>query len=280
MKILVTGVKGQLGYDIVEECKGTEIEAVGVDVAEMDITNEAEVKEVIKKGNYDAVIHCAAWTAVDLAETEKEKCYAVNVNGTKYIAQVCNELDIPMMFFSTDYVFDGQGEEAFVEDSPKSAINYYGESKQLAEEIVQELEKHFILRISWVFGVNGNNFIKTMLRLAETRTELSVVSDQIGSPTYTFDLAKLLVTMSKSNKYGVYHATNEEVCSWSEFARYIFKTANLNIKVNDITTVEYQKLVKQAKRPLNSRLDKSSLSEFGLLPNWKDAVNRYIKELE
>lgn len=278
MKILVTGVKGQLGYDIVEECKGTNIEAIGVDVDEMDITNQDQVEKVIKSGDYGAVIHCAAWTAVDLAETEKEKCYAVNVSGTKYIAQVCKELDIPMMFFSTDYVFDGQGENFFVEDSPKAAINYYGESKQLAEEIVEELEKHFILRISWVFGVNGNNFIKTMLKLAETRDELSVVSDQVGSPTYTADVAKLVVNMIKTTKYGVYHVTNEGECSWHQFACEIFRQAGIEIKVNEVDSSAFPTV---AARPKNSRMSKDKLEKngFSRLPSWENALEGYLKLL-
>lgn len=282
MNILVTGVKGQLGYDVVEELKRNGFKNVyGVDRNDFDITNEEETTNYILNLKPSVIFHCAAYTQVDKAEEDKELCYKVNALGTKFIANAAKEINAKMIYISTDYVFEGVGETYYKTNDKTNPIGVYGQTKLDGENFVKEiLDNYFIVRISWVFGINGNNFIKTMLRLAETRTELSVVSDQIGSPTYTFDLAKLLVTMSKSNKYGVYHATNEEVCSWSEFARYIFKTANLNIKVNDITTVEYQKLVKQAKRPLNSRLDKSSLSEFGLLPNWKDAVNRYIKELE
>lgn len=276
MKILVTGVKGQLGYDIVEACKGTSIEAVGVDVAAMDITVQVQVKQVISSGGYDAVIHCAAWTAVDLAETEREKCYSVNVDGTRYIAEVCKELDIPMMFFSTDYVFDGLGDDYFVENRPIAPINYYGETKQLAEGIVQKLDKHFILRISWVFGVNGNNFIKTMLKLAETRDELSVVNDQIGSPTYTADVAKLVIDMLQTEKYGVYHVTNEGECSWYDFACEIFKQAEIDIKVKPVDSCAFPTV---AKRPKNSRMSKVKLEEngFNRLPKWEDALTAYIK---
>lgn len=276
MKILVTGVKGQLGYDIVEACKGTSIEAVGVDVAAMDITVQVQVKQVISSGGYDAVIHCAAWTAVDLAETERDKCYSVNVDGTRYIAEVCKELDIPMMFFSTDYVFDGLGDDYFVENRPIAPINYYGETKQLAEGIVQKLDKHFILRISWVFGVNGNNFIKTMLKLAETRDELSVVNDQIGSPTYTADVAKLVIDMLQTEKYGVYHVTNEGECSWYDFACEIFKQAEIDIKVKPVDSCAFPTV---AKRPKNSRMSKVKLEEngFNRLPKWEDALTAYIK---
>lgn len=206
MKLLVTGVKGQLGHDIVNECKKRNIEAIGVDVEEMDITDSKKVEEIIKSGNYDAIVHCAAWTAVDKAEDEVEACTKVNVDGTKNIAKVCKELDIPMMYFSTDYVFDGQGDQPWNEYDKRNPLNVYGQTKYEGELAVEALEKHFIVRIAWVFGVNGNNFIKTMLRLGKERGAVSVVNDQIGSPTYTYDLSILAVDMILTDKYGTYHA--------------------------------------------------------------------------
>lgn len=283
MSILVTGVKGQLGFDVVEELnKQGYKNIVGVDKEDFDITNEKEVNEYINKLKPSIIFHCAAYTQVDKAEEDKDLCYKVNALGTKFIANCAKENNSKLIYISTDYVFEGIGEFEYKVNDEKKPIGVYGSTKLQGEEFVKEiLDGYFIVRISWVFGINGNNFIKTMLRLAETRNELSVVNDQIGSPTYTYDLAKLLVEMSKSTKYGVYHATNEGTCSWNEFAQYIFKEAKLNVKVNAITTHEYQKLVKQAKRPLNSRLDKSSLEDNGFekLPNWKDAVKKYVKEL-
>lgn len=260
MKLLVTGVKGQLGYDIVKECKKREIEAVGVDVEEMDITDAKKVEDVIKAGNYDAVVHCAAWTAVDKAEDEVEACTKVNVDGTKNIANVCNELDIPMMYFSTDYVFNGEGDQLWNEYDQRNPLNVYGQTKYEGELAVEALKKHFIVRIAWVFGVNGNNFIKTMLRLGKERGAVSVVNDQIGSPTYTYDLAKLVVDMIQTNKYGTYHATNEGLCSWYEFACEIFKQANLNVSV---TPVDSNAFPVKAKRPHNSRMSKAMLDKNG-----------------
>lgn len=279
MKLLVTGVKGQLGYDIVKECKKREIEAVGVDVEEMDITDAKKVEEVIKNGNYDAVVHCAAWTAVDKAEDEVEACTKVNVDGTKNIANVCKELDIPMMYFSTDYVFDGEGEQLWNEYDQRNPLNVYGQTKYEGELAVEALKKHFIIRIAWVFGVNGNNFIKTMLRLGKERGAVSVVNDQIGSPTYTYDLAKLVVDMIQTDKYGTYHATNEGLCSWYEFACEIFKQANLNVNV---TPVDSNAFPVKAKRPHNSRMSKAMLDKngFNRLPTWQDALSRYLKEID
>lgn len=278
MKLLVTGVKGQLGYDIVKECKKREIEAVGVDVEEMDITDAKKVEDVIKAGNYDAVVHCAAWTAVDKAEDEVEACTKVNVDGTKNIANVCNELDIPMMYFSTDYVFNGEGDQLWNEYDQRNPLNVYGQTKYEGELAVEALKKHFIVRIAWVFGVNGNNFIKTMLRLGKERGAVSVVNDQIGSPTYTYDLAKLVVDMIQTNKYGTYHATNEGLCSWYEFACEIFKQANLNVSV---TPVDSNAFPVKAKRPHNSRMSKAMLDKngFNRLPTWQDALSRYLKEI-
>lgn len=278
MKLLVTGVKGQLGHDIVNECKERNIEVVGVDVEEMDITDTKMVEEVIKGGNFNAVVHCAAWTAVDKAEDEVEACTKVNVEGTKNIANVCKELDIPMMYFSTDYVFDGQGETPWNEYDQRNPLNVYGQTKYEGELIVEALEKYFIVRIAWVFGVNGNNFIKTMLRLGKERGAVSVVNDQIGSPTYTYDLAKLVVDMIQTDKYGIYHATNEGLCSWYEFACEIFKQAEIDVTV---TPVDSNAFPAKAKRPSNSRMSKDMLDKNGFkrLPTWQDALKRYIKEI-
>ena len=280
MKLLVTGVKGQLGHDIVNECKKRNIEAVGVDVEEMDITDVKKVDEVIKAGNYDAVIHCAAWTAVDKAEDEVEACTKVNVDGTKNIAKVCKELDIPMMYFSTDYVFDGQGDKAWQEYDERHPLNVYGQTKYEGELAVEALDKFFIVRIAWVFGVNGSNFIKTMLRLGKERGAVSVVNDQIGSPTYTYDLSKLVVDMIQTDKYGIYHATNEGLCSWYEFACEIFKQAGMD-DVN-VTPVDSNAFPAKAKRPNNSRMSKEMLDKNGFkrLPTWQDALGRYLKEIE
>lgn len=278
MKLLVTGVKGQLGHDIVNECKEKNIEAVGVDIEEMDITDAKKVAEVIKEGNYDAVIHCAAWTAVDKAEDEVELCTKVNVDGTRNIANICKELDIPVMYFSTDYVFDGQGETEWKEYDERDPLNVYGQTKYEGELIVETLPKHFIVRIAWVFGVNGNNFIKTMLRLGKERGAVCVVDDQIGSPTYTYDLSKLVVDMIQTDKYGIYHATNEGLCSWYEFACEIFKQAGMSVEV---TPVDSNAFPAKAKRPNNSRMSKAMLDKNGFehLPTWQDALSRYLKEI-
>lgn len=294
MKVLVTGVKGQLGYDVVNELEKQNIEAVGVDIEEMDITDSASVNKVIKEVNPDAVIHCAAWTAVDAAEDEdkKEKVKLVNVDGTQNIANVCKELDIKMMYISTDYVFNGEGTEPWQPDCKDYAPqNVYGQTKLDGElAVANTLNKYFIVRIAWVFGKNGNNFIKTMLKVGKNHDQLKVVSDQIGTPTYTFDLAKLLVSMIVTDKYGYYHATNEGgYISWWDFTKEIFKQAtemgydrysDENITVAPVTTAEYG--VSKAKRPFNSRLDKSKLVENGFtpLPTWQDAVSRYLKEID
>ncbi|MFR5486774.1 dTDP-4-dehydrorhamnose reductase [uncultured Eubacterium sp.] len=294
MKVLVTGVKGQLGFDVVNELKEKNIEAVGVDIEEMDITDKASVDKVIKEVNPDAVIHCAAWTAVDAAEDEdkQEKVKLVNVNGTQNIADVCKELDIKMMYISTDYVFNGEGTEPWQPDCKDYAPqNVYGQTKLDGElAVANTLDKYFIVRIAWVFGKNGNNFIKTMLKVGKNHDQLKVVSDQIGTPTYTFDLAKLLVSMIVTDKYGYYHATNEGgYISWWDFTKEIFKQATemgydryseKSITVTPVTTAEYG--VSKAKRPFNSRLDKSKLVENGFtpLPTWQDAVSRYLKELD
>lgn len=286
MRILVTGVKGQLGYDCVRELKERGYQNVlGIDREALDITKEEDVHKFICEYKPDVIMHNAAWTAVDKAEQEKEAVYAVNSLGTKYIADAAKLVNAKMVYISTDYVFEGTGNEAYEVDSPKKGSSVYGVTKSKGEDFVREtLTKYFIVRISWVFGINGNNFVKTMLKLAAMgKKELNVVSDQIGSVTYTYDLSKLLCDMIETDKYGVYHATNEGFISWYDFAKKIFELANVDMKVNPVTTEEYKKLVpQQASRPLNSRLSKKSLVDAGfkLLPNWEDALARYIKELK
>ena len=303
MKVLVTGVAGQLGHDVMNELHKRGYEGVGSDIApkysgaddgtavtkmdyvQMDITNSQEVTETIKKVNPDVVVHCAAWTAVDLAEESenKEKVMAINVGGTENIAKVCKELDCKMVYISTDYVFDGYGTRPWEEDCKDYApLNVYGESKLMGEKVVSlNLEKYFIVRIAWVFGVNGNNFIKTMLNVGKKFDTLKVVNDQIGTPTYTYDLSRLLVDMIETDKYGYYHATNEGgYISWYDFACEIFKQSGYKTKVNPVTTEEYG--VSKARRPFNSRLNKTKLVDNGFtpLPDWKDALSRYLKEID
>ncbi len=280
MRILVTGVKGQLGHDVVNELKKRGHTPIGVDVEEMDITDSAAVEQEMKKDALDAVIHCAAYTAVDAAEDNREICMRVNAEGTRNIARVCRELDIKMIYISTDYVFDGEGERPWEPDDARNPLNVYGESKYQGELAVEEyLDKYFIVRIAWVFGVNGKNFIKTMLRLAETHKEINVVNDQTGSPTYTYDLAVLVADMAETEKYGRYHATNEGLCTWYEFAKEIFAQAEVDIKVNPVSSEEFPA---KAKRPHNSRMDKSKLTQngFRLLPSWQDALKRYLEVLK
>lgn len=279
MKVLVTGVNGQLGHDIVEECQKRNIEAIGVDVKEMDITDAHQVNEVITSSHVDAVIHCAAWTAVDKAEDEVEQCRKVNRDGTKHIVDVCEKLDLPLMYFSTDYVFDGQGEEPWNEYDERHPLNVYGKTKYEGELEVERLKKHFIIRISWVFGINGGNFIKTMLRLGKERKEVSVVNDQIGSPTYTYDLARLCVDMIQTKEYGTYHATNEGICSWYEFACEIFKQAKMDVIVHPVDSTQFPT---RAVRPKNSRMNQTELDKHGFtrLPSWQDALQRYLLNLK
>ena len=311
MKLLVTGVAGQLGHDVMNELAKRGYEGIGSDIAEsyngiqdgtpvvsmpyvqMDITDKASVEKVLTEVNADAVIHCAAWTAVDLAEDEdkKDKVHAVNAEGTKNIAEVCKKLDSKMVYTSTDYVFNGQGEEPWQPDCKDyQPLNVYGQSKLDGELAVSEtLDKYFIVRIAWVFGKNGNNFIKTMLKVGKNHDKLRVVNDQIGTPTYTFDLARLLVDMIETDKYGYYHATNEGgYISWYDFTKEIFRQAveqgyseygEDRITVDPVTTAEYG--VSKAARPFNSRLDKKKLVENGFtpLPTWQDALGRYLKEL-
>lgn len=277
MRILVTGVKGQLGYDVVNELEKRGHTAIGVDIDEMDITDAEAVDRVITEADVEAVIHCAAYTAVDAAEDNLELCHKVNAAGTENIAKVCKKLDLKMVYISTDYVFDGEGERPWEPDDRRDPLNAYGIGKYEGELAVEEnLEKYFIIRIAWVFGVNGKNFIKTMLKLGETRDEVSVVNDQIGSPTYTYDLARLIVDMVDTEKYGRYHATNEGFCSWYEFACEIFRQAGMNVKVHPVTSDEFPA---KAKRPHNSRMSKEKLSENGFerLPSWQDALKRYLE---
>lgn len=277
MRILVTGVKGQLGHDVVNELAKRGHTPIGVDVEEMDITDASAVEKEMKKEPLDAVIHCAAYTAVDAAEDNREICMRVNAEGTRNIARVCRELDLKMVYISTDYVFDGEGERPWEPDDPRDPLNVYGESKYQGELAVEEyLEKYFTVRIAWVFGVNGKNFIKTMLRLAESQKEINVVNDQIGSPTYTYDLAVLLADMVETEKYGRYHATNEGLCTWYEFAKEIFRQAGVDIRVNPVSSDEFPA---KAKRPHNSRMDKRKLVRNGFrpLPPWQDALKRYLE---
>lgn len=279
MKILVTGVRGQLGYDVVKQLTALGHTAVGVDIEEMDITDPAAVERVITKAEVDGVIHCAAYTAVDAAEENTALCHKVNAIGTENIAKVCGKLNIKMMYISTDYVFDGQGEQPWKPDDKRKPLNMYGQTKYEGELAVEKhVKKFFIVRIAWVFGKNGNHFVKTMLKLSATKKQLTVVSDQIGSPTYTADLAVLLCDMIQSDKYGRYHATNEGLCSWYEFACEIFKQAGKDVEVIPVSSAEYPS---KAKRPMNSRMDKSKLEDNGFkrLPAWQDALARYLKEI-
>ncbi|CAI3633767.1 dTDP-4-dehydrorhamnose reductase [Clostridium neonatale] len=277
--ILVTGVNGQLGYDVVKVLNERNIECLGIDKDELDITDENAVDKYIVDLKPECVVHCAAYTAVDRAEDEEEICRKVNVDGTENIAKACKEIDAKMIYISTDYVFDGKGDEPFEVDGHIEPHSVYGKTKYEGELKVQEiLDKYFIVRISWVFGINGNNFIKTMLRLGKEKESINVVCDQIGSPTYTADLAPLLCDMAVSEKYGVYHATNEGFCSWAEFAQEIMDVAGLKAKINPIPTSEYPA---KAERPFNSRMSKKSLVDngFKVLPTWKEALDKYLNEL-
>lgn len=281
MRILVTGAKGQLGHDVVNEMLKRGLTPVGVDVEEMDITDKAACDRVITDADVDAVIHCAAYTAVDAAEDNVDLCRKVNADGTRNIAEVCKKLDIKMMYISTDYVFNGQGTRPWEPDDHREPLNVYGQTKYEGELAVEELvKKFFTVRIAWVFGVNGKNFIKTMLRIGKEKGAATVVDDQIGSPTYTYDLARLLVDMIQTDKYGRYHATNEGLCSWYEFACEIFRQAGMDhVTVTPVPSSEYP--ASKAKRPMNSRISKDKLEQNGFtrLPAWQDAVARYLKEI-
>ncbi len=279
MKILVTGVLGQLGHDVVEELSQGLDEIIPCDREEFDLTDEKSIKNFIIDKKPDAVIHCAAYTAVDKAEEEVELCRKINADGSLVIAKACEEIGAKLIYVSTDYVFGGDAEEPYETDSEKNPQNVYGKTKLEGEKnVLNNSSKVFVVRTSWVYGINGNNFVKTMRRLGETKDEISVVADQVGSPTYTRDLAHLLCQMVKTEKYGIYHATNEGYMSWAEFAEKIMALSGFKTKVNHITTAEYPA---KAKRPLNSRLSKKSLTNncFDLLPDQDNALKRYIEEL-
>ena len=276
MKILVTGANGQLGYDVVKELQKQNIECYGASRQDFDIVDFEATEKFITNYMPDAVIHCAAYTAVDKAEDEQGLCYLVNASATENIAEICRKINAPMLYISTDYVFDGIKEGFYEVDDKPNPINVYGKTKLLGEQAVQRiLNKYFIVRISWVFGEHGNNFVKTMLRLGKERKEINVVADQYGSPTYTADLAPLLIEMIQTDRYGIYHVTNEGVCSWAEFAEEIFKIAGRDVKVNHITNTEYTTI---AKRPLNSKLSKENLKaeNFSVLPKWQEAIKKYL----
>ncbi len=277
MKVIVTGSKGQLGTDVMAELEKIGAVPVGADLPELDITDAEAVENFTEKHNADAVIHCAAFTNVDIAETEKETCRRINVDGTLNIARACAKHGMKLLYLSTDYVFGGDGETPFETDSPTFPCNYYGETKLAGEKAVAEnCEKHFIIRISWVFGENGKNFVKTMLRLSKERDEITVVNDQTGSPTYTKHLAALLCKMVSTEKYGTYHATNEGFCSWAEFAAKIMELSGAQTKIVPIPSSEYKSV---AARPANSRLSKKSLdvNGFDRLPHWQDALKEFLK---
>ncbi|WP_164667669.1 dTDP-4-dehydrorhamnose reductase [Virgibacillus doumboii] len=279
MKILVTGYTGQLGFDVVQEGLKHGLEMHGVGKEDLDITKRNDIEQYVYDLNPDAIIHCAAYTAVDNAEDDKETCWKVNVDGTMNIARAAMVVNAIFMYISTDYVFDGTGKLPFTETDEANPIGQYGITKFEGEKKVEELlDDYFIVRISWVFGKNGNNFIRTMLRLSETHDELNVVGDQYGSPTYTFDLAKLLVQMIQTDRYGIYHATNEGFCNWAEFAKEIFKQSKKDLKINTITTEQFPT---KAERPKNSRMSKKKLIENGFepLPHWKHALGHFLEEL-
>ena len=305
MKVFVTGVNGQLGHDVMNELNKRGYEGLGSDIAEkysgvadgsavttmpyvsLDITDEEKVKKVIEEYKPDAVVHCAAWTAVDMAEDDDkvEKVRAINADGTKYIAEACKEIDSKMVYISTDYVFNGQGERPWQPDDKNyEPLNVYGQTKLEGElNVSGMLDKYFIVRIAWVFGLNGKNFIKTMVNVGKSHDEVRVVNDQIGTPTYTLDLSVLLVDMIETDKYGYYHATNDdngEYISWYDFTKEIYRQAGMNTKVIPVSTEEYG--LSKAKRPFNSRLDKSKLVKAGFkpLPSWKDALGRYLKDAD
>ncbi|TCN24170.1 dTDP-4-dehydrorhamnose reductase [Mesobacillus foraminis] len=279
MKILVTGYTGQLGYDVVREGLNRGLNMIGVGSKDLDITDSTAVTHYIEEVKPNAIIHCAAYTAVDKAEDDRENCWNVNVEGGRNLSQAAKDIDAKFMYISTDYVFNGEGEDSFTENDKPNPIGYYGLTKFEGEKVIQSLlSEWFIVRISWVYGLNGNNFVKTMLRLAETRDELNVVGDQVGSPTYTFDLSRLLIDMIQTNKYGVYHASNDGFCSWAEFAQEIFRQAGKQVKVNSISTEEYPT---RAVRPKNSRMSKQKLIDNGFepLPRWQDSLNHYLEQL-
>ena len=280
MKVLVTGAKGQLGTDLMNELARQGLEGIGVDVEEMDITDADACRRVISQAKADAVIHCAAYTAVDAAEDQVELCRKINGEGTRNVAVACREAGVKLMYISTDYVFDGKGTRPWEPDDKRAPLNVYGQTKYEGEIAIEELvERYFIVRIAWVFGVAGKNFIKTMLRLGREKGAVSVVDDQVGSPTYTYDLARLLTDMIQTDRYGRYHSTNEGECSWYEFAREIFRQAGMDeVKV---TPVSSEAFAAKAKRPANSRMSKEKLTENGFkrLPDWQDALRRFLRAI-
>lgn len=274
--ILVTGSTGQLGSDVVKELLKRGYSTLSPNRSEFNLCSEDSIRNYILNSNCEAIVHCAAYTQVDKAEDEKDLCIKINATATKHIVKCAKILDIPMIYISTDYVFDGTKDGEYTENDETNPINIYGESKLAGEKYVQEiLDKYYIVRTSWVFNINGKNFIETMLRLSKANNQLSIVNDQIGSPTYTKDLSRLLVDMLETSKYGLYHATNEGYCSWYEFADTIFKLANINIDIKAINSNEY---ASRTKRPLNSKLSKDKLIEYGFkpLPHWEDALKDYL----
>ena len=279
MKVLVTGFNGQLGYDVIKELDSRAVECKGVDLQDFDITDREQTLSYIKEYKPDVVVHCAAYTAVDKAEDDEENCRKVNVEGSENLALACKELDAKMLYVSTDYVYGGNGDTPFETSDETDPKSVYGRTKLEGENAVRKhLDKYFVVRTSWVFGINGNNFVKTMLRLGAERDELNVVADQIGSPTYTPDLARLICDLIVTEKYGIYHGTNENYCSWAEFAAEIMRLGGRKAVVNPIPSSQYPA---RAQRPLNSRLSKTCLDEAGIdrLPTWQDALERYIGEL-
>lgn len=278
MKVLVTGSSGQLGYDILRELKKRKIKCLGCDRKDFDITDENKVYQNIVSYRPDVIIHCSAYTNVDRAEEEKDLCYQVNVEGTRNIAKVASEIDSKLVYISTDYVFDGCGSEPFKIYDDTNPVNYYGYTKCLGEHEIREImSKYFIVRVSWLFGVNGNNFINTMLKLGGQNAKLTVINDQVGSPTYTVDVSKLIIDIIQTDNFGTYHVTNEGYCSWYDFACEIFKLSNIDVNIKPVKSYEFKTV---APRPKNSRLDKSAIDNIGLrrLPCWKDAVYRYLLE--
>ena len=274
--ILVTGSTGQLGSDVVKELLKRGYSTLSPNRSELNLCSEDNIRNYILNSNCEAIVHCAAYTQVDKAEDEKDLCIKINATATKHIVKCAKILDIPMIYISTDYVFDGTKDGEYTENDETNPINIYGESKLAGEKYVQEiLDKYYIVRTSWVFNINGKNFIETMLRLSKANNQLSIVNDQIGSQTYTKDLSRLLVDMLETSKYGLYHATNEGYCSWYEFANTIFKLANINIDIKAINSNEY---ASRAKRPMNSKLSKDKLIEYGFkpLPHWEDALKDYL----
>ena len=279
LKFMVTGVNGQLGHAVIMKLKEMNVDFVAPSREELDITKKEQVMSYITMSKPDIIVHCAAYTAVDKAEDEKDLCYLVNIEGTRAVAEAAKDINAKVVYVSTDYVFDGLGHEPHFEEKKTNPINYYGYTKEQGEKIVRELiENHFIIRTSWVYGLNGHNFVKTMLKLAESRNEINVVSDQSGVPTYTKDLAEFIVNLVQTKNYGTYHGVNEDFCSWYEFAKSIFIKSGIDMIVNPITTEDYPT---RAKRPLNSRLSKANTDKAGIdrMPHWEDALTRFIQEL-